>query len=425
MNRFRSGRPAPPWAGCQTGPMTVDVEALMASRDRNPDPVDPFAHPTNEPLKYASPLAAYYDYARNAANIQDQAAAAERAAAGYPAEDPEPDLPTGPVTVEVLYVGPGSKSENVDAPPAPPASPDQPTPAEKVMAARAALLAEAKLAVEAAEAVLDERSKRAKPAHTPSADESEDAIAPKRSHHKQKRPKRKPKPTLSAKQVIDRPSAPRPQSQPKSQNEIDLSHHQRRCSICRHPDRDEIEEAFLQWRNIRVIEREFEIDDCAIYRHAHALKLFTQRNLSLRSALEFVIQEAEHIRPTAEGLVKAIRAYTRINNQGEWIDTPTTHIVKVMPMIDPELRNSTPNAAGTVTLDVKKISDFQRENRVQVTVESPSGRPLLTESAPQTEFPVTQTKQRRRKILTEARTHIRIFGKLANSVSKIWTRRAR
>jgi hypothetical protein len=387
MNRFRSGRPAPPWAGCQTGPMTVDVEALMASRDRDPDPV----------------------------------------AAGYPAEDPEPDLPTGPVTVELLYVGPGSKSENVDAPPAPPVSPDQPTPAEKVMATRAALLAEAKLAVEAAEAVLDERSKRPKPAHKPVAEESEDAIAPKRSHHKQKRPrpKRKSKPTLSAKQVIDRPSAPRPQSQPKSQNEIDLARHQRCCSICRHPDRDAIEEAFLQWWNVRVMEREFEIDESAIYRHAHALKLFKQRNLSLRSALEFVIQEAQHIRPTAEGLVKAVRAYTRINDQGEWIDTPTTHIVKVMPMIDPELRNSTPNAAGTVTLDVKKMSDCPRENRVQVTVESPSGRPLLTESAPQVEFPATPTKQRRRKFLPEARTHIRIFGKLANSVSKIWTRRAR
>jgi hypothetical protein len=94
--------------------MTVDVEALMASRSPNPidqpgpEPVDPVAHPIddpiNAPLKYASPLAAYYDYARNAANIQDQAAAAERAAAGNPAEDPEPDLPTGPVTVEVLYV---------------------------------------------------------------------------------------------------------------------------------------------------------------------------------------------------------------------------------------------------------------------------------------------------------------------------------
>jgi hypothetical protein len=240
-----------------------------------------------------------------------------------------------------------------------------------------------------------------------------------------KRPKRKPHPIPTLKQITARPSAPRPQSQPKSQNEIDLSRHKRLCSICHHPDREAIEEAFLQWCNVRVIQREFEIEERAIYRHAHALKLFKQRNLSLRSALEFVIQKAEHVQPTAEGLVKAIHAYTRINDQGQWIDTPTTHIVKVMPMRDPEPRNITNSASGAVTLDVKKISDLPRENRVQVTVESPSGRPLLIDSALPTEFPPTPTKQRRRKFLPDARTHIRLFGKLANSLSKIWRRSAR
>jgi hypothetical protein len=401
MNRFRTGRRAPSWGWQQTGPMTVDVETLMASRNRDPVPhtdPDTDAHSVNDPVKYVSPLTAYHEYERNKTN------------AATPTEATEPNMPPGPVTaVKLLYVGPGSKPEKVDAPPAPPASPDQPTPAEKVMAARAALLAEAKLAVEAAEAVLNERAERKSPNRKATAFHPEPrraaapqsanrsrvsnseatAIAPKRSHHKRKRAKRKPRPTLTAKQVIVRPAAPRPQSQPKSQTEIDLARHERYCTICRHPDREEIEEAFLQWWNVRIIRREFEIEERAIYRHARALKLFKQRNLGLRSALEFVIQEAQHIRPSAEGLVKAIRAYTRINDQGEWIDTPTTHIVKVMPMIDPELRNVTPNAAGTVTLDVKKISDLQRENRVQVTVESPSGRPLLVDSALPAEFPAT------------------------------------
>jgi hypothetical protein len=407
MNRFRTGRPAPPWAGGQTGPMTVDVEALMASRDRELAKDIP---------KYVSPLTAYYEYARNAANLQDQAAAAERAAGPPQAADVEPHLPTGNVTVKLLYVGPGSKPEDVDSPPPPPASPGQHTDAEKLMAARAALLDEAKLAVEAAEAVINERARRKSP---PEATQ----IPPQRSHHKRVRPRRKPRPVPGSEQITLTPSTPRPQSRPKSQNEIDLARHQRRCSICHHPKCDEIEEAFLQWYNIRVIKREFEIDESAMYRHAHALNLFKERNLSLRSALEFVIQEAQHIRPSAEGLVKAIRAYTRINDQGEWIDTPTTHIVKVMPVIDPELRNLTPNPASTVTLDVKKISHLQRENRVQVTVESPSGRPLLTESAPQLETGATPSKQRKEKFLTGARTHIRIFGKLANSMSKLWPRR--
>jgi hypothetical protein len=386
MNRFRSGRPAPPWAGCQTGPMTVDVEALMASRDRNPDPVDPVAHPINEPLKYASPLAAYYDYARNAANIQDQAAAAQRAAAPLQEVEPTPEKP--------------------------------PNLLDSLPAFRAAI---------------ESFEKRGDPIMVPADPEplDEEPAAPQSQPKPRKRPKRKPRPIPTLKQTTVRPSAPRPQSQPKSQpksqTEIDLAHHQRRCSICHHPDRDAIEEAFLQWRRVRNIDSDFKPDGgpTAIYRHARAFNLFKQRNLNLRTALEFVIERAENVMPTAEGLVKAIHAYTRINDQGEWIDTPTTHIVKVMPIVKPGPRNVTPATSGHVTLDVKKISDCPREGRVEVSIESPSGRPLLTGSAPQTESRATPTKQRKRKFLTGARTHIRLFGKLANSVSKIWTRSAR
>jgi hypothetical protein len=164
----------------------------MATRDPGPVP-STVPHTIKDPVKYVSPLTAYQEYERNKTNAATPAAETSPATEGV--AEAEPDMPTGPVTVKLLYVGPGSKPENADTTPA---TPDQSTPAEKVMAARAALLAEAKLAVEAAEAVLDERSKRAKPAHTPGANEAEDAIAPKRSHHKQKRPKRKPRPNPTA-----------------------------------------------------------------------------------------------------------------------------------------------------------------------------------------------------------------------------------
>jgi hypothetical protein len=45
-----------------------------------------------------------------------------------------------------------------------------------------------------------------------------------------------------------------------------------------------------------------------------------------------------------------------------------------------------------------------------VTSKCASGRPLLTESAPQSEFRVTHSKQTTEKFLTGARTHIRIFN---------------
>jgi hypothetical protein len=405
MNRFRRGRNVSQWAGLQTGPMTVDVDAVWANRDRNPVP-HPVPHPVNAPVKYVSPLTAYAEYERNKTNASNQLAGTAQNAA------PEVAHATAAETTLVAEAAP-SDPANV------PTKETQPT-TEKP----ANLLD----SLPAFKAAIESFEKRGDPIMV-SADPQpldEEPAAPRSQPKPRKRPKRKPRPIPTLKQLTVRPSAQRPQSQPKSQNEIDLAHHKRRCSICHHPDRDAIEESFLQWRRVKNIDFDFKPDGgpTAIYRHARALNLFKQRNLHLRTALEFVIERAENVMPTAEGLVKAIHAYTRINDQGEWIDTPTTHIVKVMPIVKPGPRNVTPATSGNVTLDVKKISDCPREGRVEVSIESPSGRPLLTGSAPQTESRPTPTKQRKRKFLTGARTHIRIFGKLANSVSKIWRRSA-
>ncbi|MGB8524762.1 MAG: hypothetical protein WCD43_17495 [Candidatus Acidiferrales bacterium] len=373
--------------------MTADVEALMSCRE----------------------------FAQNSAQIHTEAPYAERATADVYAETDsqveraDSEEPTGPfANVKLVYTPTAEATEG--------ALPErvEREPLQRQGTALAVPYRANPSGVSTPEAALNERAEGQSPTRqgtalavpytakhsgvstpevyteTGSQVERAAAIAPKRSHHKRKRAKRKPRPIPTLEQVTLRPGAPRKQSQPKTQTEIDLSHHERRCSICHHPEREAIEEAFLQWRKVKTINHEFhpEGGPTAIYRHARALKLFKQRNLSLRSSLEFVIEQAEHVMPSAEGLVKAIRAYTRINDQGEWIDTPTTHIVKVVPMRDPEPRNVTNSArheeeSGSVTLDVKKISNCPREGRVEVTIESPSGRPFLTGSAPQTEIDAT------------------------------------
>jgi hypothetical protein len=108
----------------------------------------------------------------------------------------------------------------------------------------------------------------------------------------------------------------------------DLSHHERHCVICRHPDREYIEESFLSWRSPANIRCEFNIPSrTTIYRHARACGLFEQRSRNLRAALELIIEGAERVEPRAEGVIKAIRAYTKINSAGEWIEPPAHVIV--------------------------------------------------------------------------------------------------
>ena len=79
MNRFRRGRNVSQWAGVQTGPMTVDVDALWANRNRDPVP-HPVPPTVNAPAKYVSPLTAYAEYERNKTNACTPAAAAAETA---------------------------------------------------------------------------------------------------------------------------------------------------------------------------------------------------------------------------------------------------------------------------------------------------------------------------------------------------------
>jgi hypothetical protein len=316
MNRFLKGRRAAPWAWMQTGPLTVDVEARLSNND------------------------------------------SERLAA---------------------VVAPVAETTNIDV--VEPAQVDEldAAPEEAEPAAE-----DTKLTLDdfpALKAAMESFEKRGDPIMISVDTELSSTLhAPKR-----RRSNAKPRKSGSkriVKGVNLRPAAPRKQSQPRTQAEIDLSRHERRCTICRHPEREAIEEAFLQWRNVKFIAREFNAAGgySAVYRHARALGLFKKRNFTLRSALEFVIEQSERIMPTAEGLVKAIRAYTRINDSGEWIDTPTTHIVQVvaMPFADP--RKPT-NAVPGLTLDIRKEQSQM--------IEFPVRQALLTENALHSEIPVT------------------------------------
>lgn len=209
----------------------------------------------------------------------------------------------------------------------------------------------------------------------------------KQRRAKAKPAKRKRKPLIA--RATLRPTAPRKPRRPRTQAAIDLTRHKRRCGVCHDPEREAIEEAFLQWRNVECIDNEFEPEGgrSAIYRHAHALDLFRKRSLNLRSALEYIIEESERIMPTAEGIVRAIRAYTRINDVGEWTDPPTKHIVQVIAMPSTNAANLD-NPIQGLALDVRK-------DRSQIIypdagrVESGLRQPLLTETAQQAEIAVT------------------------------------
>lgn len=108
----------------------------------------------------------------------------------------------------------------------------------------------------------------------------------------------------------------------------DLARHERKCTICNHPEREAIEEDFIHWRPRGAIVTEFKISSgSVISRHAHAVGLYERRDANLRFALGYIIERADCIHPSADAIVRAARAYACLSPVVRWVEPPTTHVV--------------------------------------------------------------------------------------------------
>ncbi len=96
--------------------------------------------------------------------------------------------------------------------------------------------------------------------------------------------------------------------------------HERKCLICNHPDRDAIEEEFLHWNSTSEIASRYDVSRDAIYRHAHAGNLFAERTGKMRSVLDLIIEQADSARVTGDTIIRAVRAYSCLTDDGRWVE---------------------------------------------------------------------------------------------------------
>jgi hypothetical protein len=109
-----------------------------------------------------------------------------------------------------------------------------------------------------------------------------------------------------------------PQAPPKALRP-DLALHARRCVICNHPQRDEIEEEFVYWGHPGAIVKRFKLRHRSLlYRHARAHRLYEVRAYNLRAALDHIIERASITDTNSEAIVHAIKAYAHVNAKGQW-----------------------------------------------------------------------------------------------------------
>jgi hypothetical protein len=100
-----------------------------------------------------------------------------------------------------------------------------------------------------------------------------------------------------------------------------LGRHAAECKICAHPQREEVERDFINWRSPAAITKQYTLGNRAsVYRHAHALELFSKRQRNIRAALEKIIERAGEVEVNAATMVSAVSAYARINTAGQWVE---------------------------------------------------------------------------------------------------------
>ena len=78
---------------------------------------------------------------------------------------------------------------------------------------------------------------------------------------------------------------------------------------------------YLRWARPDDIVLEFQLSDRSVlYLHARATELDLRRNGNLRAALASVIERIDEVKLTASAVVAAVRAFSRISDDGRWID---------------------------------------------------------------------------------------------------------
>src|ERR1700761_2719205 len=87
-----------------------------------------------------------------------------------------------------------------------------------------------------------------------------------------------------------------------------LARHARKCIVCHHANRLQIEDDFLHWRPCTTIASSYGLPDRrAVYRHARAPGLYRRRIRNMRIASSYIVQHAERIDPSAQAVLNAVR----------------------------------------------------------------------------------------------------------------------
>lgn len=174
----------------------------------------------------------------------------------------------------------------------------------------------------------------------------------------------------------------------------DLERHRRKCTICNHPERESIEEAFLHWHSPDYIANEFKLEDGRyLRRHAHAVGLYALRRENYIFTLENLLERGDEIELTSAVYIKAVRAYACMCDRVRW-SSPAIRVIgirdsaRAVQQLDVvEHSSSLPQAASINPARGTEPAPSNRLGKQDPLACSPSSLPEAAVNAPVTAKP--------------------------------------
>lgn len=113
--------------------------------------------------------------------------------------------------------------------------------------------------------------------------------------------------------------------------------HANRCTVCKHPQRKEIEARFLRFGSRYALEREFGLPKDSLYRHAVFFRLYDKRDekTALHTIIEHGMAAMVDRPPSSTNTIEAIKALAKL--QGKWVDRSEDITVQLEKLTDEEL----------------------------------------------------------------------------------------
>ena len=139
--------------------------------------------------------------------------------------------------------------------------------------------------------------------------------------------------------------------------------HQRKCAVCRHPNREEIEEEFIHWHDVWFLAKDYNIQDYrSIYRHARVFGLIERRRENRRYMLDRVL-ESFPSKATAYSVIQALRAYSCLTDDNRWVEPPTRveYAITANRAQNPPLESESisPGGKSPTVLDIPTPADSE------------------------------------------------------------------